>query len=179
VTREKIIQKYIKDKEVLDVGGVGQSGEYNLWQDMKSCAMALTGIDIVPSSDDNMVEGNMENYLFGRKFDVIVLGDVLEHVDNQGMLLDNCRKHLKEDGILIITTPNANWITVFLPTNPTHTLFHNRSTLSAILERHNFMVTEFRYYYGNKPYYNYLLRPFILRQQMLAICKINKPQDIK
>lgn len=172
--REEIIKKYIKDKDVLDVGCVGQTTAYNLWDEMKPFAKSLAGIDMVPSKDKGIVFGNMENYLFGKKFDVVLLGDIVEHVDNQGLLLDNIKKHMKPESYLIITTPNAKWPTVFMPTNPTHTLWHDRCTLYNILERHDFEVVDFRYYYGNKKNYPFPLRPLILRQSMLAICRIRR-----
>jgi 2-polyprenyl-3-methyl-5-hydroxy-6-metoxy-1,4-benzoquinol methylase len=172
--RENIIKQYIKNKEVLDIGGVGQNPQYSLWQEIKPHAKSLIGIDIVPSQDKDIIQGNMETYAFNKKFDVVVLGDVIEHVDNQGLLLDNIRRHLKQDGVLIITTPNAKWLTVFKPTNPTHTLWHDKATLGYILDRHGFEIIYFKYYYGNKLNYNFFLRPFITRQLMLAICKIKK-----
>jgi len=172
--REDIVKSYVKGKDVLDVGAVGQTRHYNLWEDIKVMTRSLTGIDIAPSPDKDIVQGNMETYSFGKKFDVIVLGDVIEHVDNQGLLLDNLRRHLKEDGVIIMTTPNAKWPTVFLPTNPTHTLWHDKRTISAIVERHGFSIAGFRYYYGNKSRYNPLVRLFIKRQQMLVICKLKK-----
>jgi 2-polyprenyl-3-methyl-5-hydroxy-6-metoxy-1,4-benzoquinol methylase len=172
--REKIIREYAAGKDVLDVGGVGQNVEYSLWQELKLCARSLTGIDIIPSSDKDIVTGNMETYSFGRKFDVIILGDVIEHVDNQGLLLDNAKKHLRPDGVLIVTTPNAKWFSVLKKTNPTHFLWHEKSTLNAILQRHGFRMTCFKYYYGNKLKYFFALRPFIARQSMLAICSIKE-----
>jgi SAM-dependent methyltransferase len=175
--REKIIKEYIKGKDVLDVGGVGQNAEYNLWHELKAHAKSLTGIDILPSNDKNIATGNMEAYSFGKKFDVVILGDVIEHVDNQGLLLDNARRHLNADGTLIVTTPNAKWLSVFKRTNPTHMLWHDRSTLYAILLRHGFEVIDFYYYYGNKRNYFFVLKPFIARQSMLAICKIRKVRN--
>ncbi|NQT96052.1 MAG: class I SAM-dependent methyltransferase [Candidatus Omnitrophica bacterium] len=172
--REEIIIGYIKGKDVLDVGGVGQNPSYNLWDDMRPHAGSLTGIDLSPSENKDIILGNMENHSFDRKFDVIVLGDVIEHVDNQGLLLDNIRRHLKEEGVLIVTTPNAKWPTVFMPTNPTHTLCHDKATLCNILKTHGFNIVEFKYYYGNKRCYNFLVRPLIMRQQMLAVCKLER-----
>ncbi len=49
-----------------------------------------------------------------RKFDAILLGEVLEHVPRPGALVQQCRGMLREGGITIITTPNAlsphNWV---------------------------------------------------------------------
>lgn len=43
-----------------------------------------------------------ENY-----FDVVVLGDVIEHIFDTDLLLEKCKKILKKGGKLIITTPNV------------------------------------------------------------------------
>lgn len=172
--REEIIKKYVLGKDVLDIGAVGQNAQYNLWRKMKPFAKSLTGIDIISSSDENIVVGNMENYSFNRKFEVIILGDVIEHVDNQGLLLDNIRRHLTSDGVLILTTPNAKWLTVFVPTNPTHSLWHDKFTLRNILSRHGFEISYFRYYYGNKNHYNFFIRPFVIRHLMFAVCKLKE-----
>ncbi len=175
--REKIIKKIVFGKDVLDVGGVGQNPEYSLWHHLKSFAGSLTGIDVIPSDNRNILIGNMEDYSFNKKFDVVVLGDVLEHVDNQGLLLDNVHQHLKLDGRLIITTPNAKWFTVIGRPNPTHLLWHDRFTLKAILEKHGFNIVDLKFYYGNKAGYNIFLRPLILKQQMLAICKMKEDNE--
>lgn len=172
--REAIITKYVKGKDVLDVGGVGQNAQYDLWSEIKPWCKTLVGIDIVPSVHKGIVCGNMEHYSFGRQFDCVILGDVLEHVDNQGVFLDNIRAHLRPEGFLIITTPNAKWPTVFMPTNTTHTLWHDKSTLTHILQKHGFTIVDFKYYYGNKLTYNIVVRPLVARQAMLAVCQITK-----
>lgn len=172
--REDIIRDHVKGKDVLDVGSTGQTDEYSLWDIIEKNAGSLSGIDLTPSDRKNVVQGNMETYSFGKKFDIIILGDVLEHVDNQGVLLDNLGRHLKEDGELIITTPNAKWFTVILRPNPSHALWHDRYTLEVILKRHGFFMSEVVYYCGNKNYYNPVARVVLLRQQMLCICKLSK-----
>ena len=189
--REGIILKYIHNKDVLDVGSIGQTDKYSLWDLYKQVQIkSLTGIDLqdasktakstfhsnkdVIASDKRVVYGNMENHNLGREFDVVVAGDVLEHVDNQGLFLDNIHRHLREDGTLIITTPNAKWINVIFRPNPTHTLWHDRYTLIRILDCHGFRIVYFRYYYGNKKHYPFILRPFCLRQGMIAVCTKKK-----
>jgi len=168
--REKIIAKYIENKEVLDIGSVGQTSEYNLWDFLEKHTNNLTGIDTQPSSDSRIVAGNMESYNFNRQFDAIIAGDVLEHVDNQGLFLNNVKKHLKKDGHFILTTPNAKWFTVALRPNPTHTLWHDKYTLSRILNRCGFDVIFFKYYPGNKRH-NFLKKIVVFRQGMIAVCK--------
>lgn len=171
--REEIILTYIKDKNVLDIGSVGQTDHYNLWQLIKTKGQvkSLVGIDVEPSDDEDVVQGNMETYSLNKRFDVIIAGDILEHVDNQGLFLDNIYRHLNDEGTFILTTPNAKWITVILKPNPTHTLWHDKFTLSHILNTHGFWIKHFQYYYGNKPYYNLIKKILAFRQGMLVICK--------
>ena len=55
----------------------------------------------------NITQGNAENFdLNGSKFDVIVSLQVIEHVYNPSLMLNRVKKHLKHNGILILTTPN-------------------------------------------------------------------------
>jgi len=189
--REQIILKLIQNKDILDIGSIGQTDSYSLWNLYKnSKCRSLTGIDLPESKEivkkyfkidkskiageEKIVFGNMETYNFNREFDVIVAGDVLEHVDNQGLFLSNIKKHLREDGILILTTPNAKWLTALLPPNPTHKLWHDRYTLACMLDNCGLKIQKFRYYYGNKPHYNPFMKLVCLRQNMLVICQYKK-----
>lgn len=89
----------------------------------------------------------------GKKFDVLFLIEVIEHLDDKALneSFSNIKKMLSNDGILIITTPNEERLDesqVFCP-NCEH-LFHkwqhirswNQSTLSHCLEKNGFAVTE-------------------------------------
>ena len=200
--REKIILDAVVGKDVLDVGSVGDcdAEKHMLWEAIKEKASKATGIDLEPSHEENVIQENMEMYDFKKQFDVIVVGDVLEHVSNQGLFLDNIKKHLKDDGKAIFTTPNAKWITVLLKPprefkdknswhnkhktlhlfwqalhwefgNPTHTLWHDKHTLKHILSRSGLEIIHFQYYYGNAPHYNLLMKLITLKQEMLVICK--------
>jgi len=166
----KIVRELVKNKDVLDIGSVGQAHVYTLWNLIKENAKSATGVDIVPSKDKKIAFGNMEKYNFRKKFDIIVAGDVLEHVSNQGLLLDNIKKHLKDKGKLILSTVNAKWITVMLKPNPTHALWHCEYTLKALLKRHGFVITYFRFYPPNakfNPIKHFLTR----KSEILVVCK--------
>ena len=58
-----------------------------------------------------------ENY-----FDIVILGDVIEHIFDTDKLLEKCKKVLRKGGKLIITTPNvaslARRIMLLLGINP-------------------------------------------------------------
>jgi 2-polyprenyl-3-methyl-5-hydroxy-6-metoxy-1,4-benzoquinol methylase len=185
--RENIIIKHITGKRVLDIGSIGQSGEYCLWKLIENHARYLVGVDLEKAeiknkelfsledtatshhNDKRIVYGNMETLDLKEKFDVIIAGDVIEHISNPGLFLDNIKRHLEDNGKLILTTPNAKWITVFLRPNPTHVLWHDIYTMRQLLKRHGFKIEHYYYYYGNKPHYSILIKPILLRQSLLVI----------
>lgn len=184
--REAIIRQLVQNRDVLDIGSVGQTDSYSLWNLYNECTMrSLTGIDLPEAErvrdktfgatphdrDVRIVYGDMEQYDFGRTFDVIIAGDVLEHVKNQGLFLENIRKHLSDEGKFLLTTPNAKWLTALQPPNPTHTIWHDRYTLDRILTLTGFKILDLRYYYGNKASYNFFEKILTLRQGLLAVCE--------
>jgi 2-polyprenyl-3-methyl-5-hydroxy-6-metoxy-1,4-benzoquinol methylase len=50
-----------------------------------------------------------EKPTFKYKFDVIVLGDILEHVFDPAFFLNKIKKLLRKNGWLLISVPNAGW----------------------------------------------------------------------
>jgi len=192
--RESIIASYVRGKKVLDIGSVGQdmafmsgalthksgdqSQKYSLWNLINDEAKSVVGIDTeapplaaVGTDNHAIVRGNMEEYQFGHTFEIVVAGDVLEHVSNQGRFLENIHNHLASEGRLVLTTPNAKWLTVFFRPNETHTLWHDRFTLTHALERAGLVVEHLQYYFGNKPNYPWWIRPLVLRQGLLVVAK--------
>ena len=43
-------------------------------------------------------------------FDVVICNDVIEHLENPRIALENINKVLKKEGILYLNTPNFNWL---------------------------------------------------------------------
>ena len=112
--REKRILELIENKDVLDIGSLGQSDEYCLWNIISDHCRSITGVDLPESSqtakklftldnlahqnDPRIIYGNMETITLQEKFDVVIAGDIIEHVSNQGLFLDNIYKHLRDSG---------------------------------------------------------------------------------
>ena len=44
--------------------------------------------------------------MFEKSFDLITAGDIVEHIGNLDGFFNSCFSNLKEDGSLLITTPN-------------------------------------------------------------------------
>jgi 2-polyprenyl-3-methyl-5-hydroxy-6-metoxy-1,4-benzoquinol methylase len=71
--------------------------------------MKLTDSQQENSEIDKLIIGNIENIeldLPREYFDVIICGDVLEHLVDPWNVLKKLHKHLKQNGILIISVPN-------------------------------------------------------------------------
>ncbi|WP_428937981.1 class I SAM-dependent methyltransferase [Fontivita pretiosa] len=64
------------------------------------------GVSILNAQGYNVIVGDVETMDLGRTFDTIVAGEIIEHLENPGRFLRNMRRHLKPDGVIIISTPN-------------------------------------------------------------------------
>ena len=167
-SRESVILPLCRNKEVLDIGCVGRAASYGHpeWLHGKICKVAASclGIDIQHEKVKKLQEfgykvvyGNAETVNLNKKFDVVVASEVIEHLNNQGLFLQNMRKHLKDDGIMIITTPNCFSASrrigfYLLPQHgkydPDHTLVHNEGTLRVIARRCGWIVKDLYYSSG-------------------------------
>lgn len=83
-------------------------------------------------------------------FDIITAGEVIEHMYNDEFFLQECKRVLKDDGVMIITTPNLHYllnrITNIFGQMPKfaycsfHYNIYNLSELTKKLERNGFKV---------------------------------------
>jgi len=139
-----LVEPYIRGLDILDIGSAdpdnpSAEGKMHAWT--KTVAKSSLGMDIRPPAD---VIANAEDFKLDKTFDSILAGELIEHLDNVGLFLDCAYKHLKPNGKLIITTPNAICPIYWFRTNPScheeHTQWHTRRTITQILERHGFKV---------------------------------------
>lgn len=111
--REQLILPYIKDKIVLDVG-CGDINDRFLHRFICVNAREVTGLEISQKRINklnalgyfNIFLGDTEIFEFKKKFDVIVAGDLIEHLGNPKLFLLNMKNYLDKDGVFIINTPN-------------------------------------------------------------------------
>jgi 2-polyprenyl-3-methyl-5-hydroxy-6-metoxy-1,4-benzoquinol methylase len=118
-----LLRKISSGKRVLDVGGVGHNIESTsspLWKHnvLRTSASYVLGIDILPNEVSKLNEigynfrlcdATSDTHL-GEIFDIVFLGDVIEHVSNPVSLLAFARRHLDENGVIICTSPNPFYI---------------------------------------------------------------------
>jgi SAM-dependent methyltransferase len=85
--------------------------------------------------------------------DIIIAGELLEHLDQPGRFLEAVKVLVKPGGTLLITTPNACSMTNFLSSlmnrefvNPDHVSWFSWHTLQTLLGRHDWTMREVAYY---------------------------------
>lgn len=110
-------------KSVLNIGATGGIEFYlpdnkELWlhHRLKKVANELIGVDIDNDSicfaakhGVDIINANCETMQLGRRFDLIVMSDVVEHLNAPGRAIQNLVDHLKPTGKLVITTPNPTY----------------------------------------------------------------------
>lgn len=103
-----------KEDRVLELG-IGHGFTSNLFAQFYSQYSVIDGSESViakfrqqfPSSRAQIVHGFFEEYDTTEKFDVIVMGFVLEHVDSPQQILRHFREFLAPGGRCFVAVPNA------------------------------------------------------------------------
>lgn len=97
-------------KKILDVGLYFPNHYLRLYCAKKA---EIIGLDIVetdlPHGYDNVVKadiGEMDKVFEEGTFDAILLGELIEHIEEPYKALKKCHKVLQKGGKLILTTPN-------------------------------------------------------------------------
>lgn len=173
--KEKIID-LCKNKTVLHLGFIQHSHLYrkliaeNKWlhQRLAEVASYLVGLDYL-YEDVNYIRDNfgyvcyyadvtkLNELEYREKFDIIVCGELIEHLENPGLMLDKIKEFMNDDSLMIITTPNpwsrnrlklikqgkleSEWL------NPEHVCWFSFSTLKQLLKKKGYKEVEYSYYY--------------------------------
>jgi len=159
------VLRHTLDKEVLDLGCVQHNPEnyksqYWLHKAISTVASRLEGLDLYADGvlylrerGYNVSVGDATRFDLGRRFDVIVAGDLIEHLENFDGFIESCRAHLRPGGKLLISSPNP-WYwrnvvkAIFLSevgNNPEHTCWLCPRTLRQLVRRHGMDTVEVRF----------------------------------
>ena len=93
----KNIKDYIAYKDVLDIGNTGMAQGTAMSKEIKKLVKSYKGID---------EKEDVQKFNLRKKFDVVTCFEVLEHVENPGLAIIQMKKHLKDDGVLLLSVPN-------------------------------------------------------------------------
>jgi len=88
-----------------------------------------------------------------KKFDTIIASEIIEHMDNPLHFLIECKKLLKNKGVIILTTPNSLGLSEFqralrgsAKRNYSQHLYSwNKDNIKALVERAGLKIKKFRY----------------------------------
>ena len=159
------VVSYCQGKDVLDIGCVQHDPEAyrnRFWvhKAVAAVAKSIVGVDlheegvkVLQAQGFNVVVANAECFDLGCTFDVIVAGDIIEHLEDFNGFLESCKSHLRPGGRLIISTPNPwywrNIIKAALHTevnnNPEHVCWICPRTLRQLVARHGMELGEIKF----------------------------------
>ena len=164
-TRLEGIKRYKKAGRVLDVGcAAGFFLEVVQKQGWQACGVELS--DYAASFARNELKLNVRTgELAAAKFepgyfDVITFFDVIEHVGNPKGLVAEANRILKDDGLIVITTPNIDSFCArafkdrFHLLDPLHLSYFSPKTLEKLLKAEGFKIVKIEYPYFKTPYFN-------------------------
>jgi 2-polyprenyl-3-methyl-5-hydroxy-6-metoxy-1,4-benzoquinol methylase len=163
---------YLRDlgagKRVVHVGFVDagcqalneQAGKW-LHEHLATTARELVGIDLDPVGVERARADGYEAYAIDCRdvdaieaagiapADVVVAGEVIEHLDDPGSFLDGLHHLVAPGGVLVVTTPNATGLVNsfallgnFEVNHPDHVVMYTCATVDAMLRRHGWEPAE-------------------------------------
>ena len=149
---DAVLQRIPDDTEtVLDVGCAKHSKEKRKSANLhdyliKNTEWQIKGIDILEGEIEKMREegydvqvGDAETFESKIDFDVIVAGEVIEHLKNIERFIKTTEDNLTAGGKLILTTPNPDGFAYFRKAlfnqsnNPTHTCWVDPKNLEQLI----------------------------------------------
>lgn len=157
------IRGRVESKKVLDVGFVGEEGadDRDRWmhQFILEEADHVLGIDIaeeavaeLQDAGYNVEVGDVQDLdLGGDRFEVIVMGDVIEHLTNFEGLFRSLDRHLAPGGRVVLTTPNVGSIIwnvrrmIGKEFNRDHTCWFEEQVIQQLLGRFGFEAESIDY----------------------------------
>lgn len=195
--RRDIISEYVCQGSVLDVGIVNswramaptaerlkqESSVTSLHEFVRSKSQDVLGVDvdeegieILRARGYNVLCADVETMALGRRFDTIVAGEIIEHLPNPGLALNNLREHLEPSGNLILTTCNPFFVhqiwkicrTGHVRVHDEHTAWFDPRTLGRLLEMSGFTVKRLDWLPEHRSHGRWKLWPARLRHYFHA-----------
>lgn len=153
------------DETILDIGCARHKFDADDWEtpppgvflheDLANTSDRVVGIDIVKEAVEEMRSvgydvrtGDAHDFTLDEEFDTVVAAEVIEHLENPGIFLTNCKRHLKEGGRILLTTPNPRRIQLLVsyliydhPAKNEHTMWFDPFVIDTLAARVDLEVT--------------------------------------
>jgi len=149
--------------KILEVGcSSGYFGEFLKFQGHTVWGVepSLTSSKVASSKLDVVFNGFFEDFIKAypeERFDVLVFGDVLEHIPDPTLVLNDCHDILNNGGIIVVSVPNVSHIAIRAMLfegrwqyselgimDYTHLRFFTRRTIQELLYKSNFIVKDIK-----------------------------------
>ena len=176
VQRVDFIKKICEGKRVLHLGCTNSpftnesiKNDMLLHHDLKRVAKELYGFDYDAEGleifkrlgEKNIFWADLEKLDevdLNETFDVIIAGEMIEHLSNPGLFLRGIKRFMNKDTKLVITTINAySGMRFFIyglrgrgganePVHPDHVAYYSYKTLNLVVEREKLKIKDFVFY---------------------------------
>jgi len=176
VQRVDFIKKMCEGKRVLHLGCTNSpytsdsiKNDMLLHHDLKKVAKELYGFDYDAEGleifkqigEKNIYWADLEKLdevELNETFDVIIAGEMIEHLSNPGLFLRGIKRFMNKDSKLVITTINAySGMRFFIyglrgrgganePVHPDHVAYYSYKTLNLVVEREKLKIKDFVFY---------------------------------
>ena len=165
----ELLGELVLNKRVLDVGCVGQDKAFTsdewLHSYIRKHASVCHGVDIEVEQFSEIKKLGYEIFIpkelekLNLKYDIVLISDVIEHVDDPVGFIRYYGKFLENDGRMILSTPNSNAIRNFIQIlinnrysiNPQHTCWFCPVSFLEVIDRAGFKPVDF---YWLKEYFH-------------------------
>lgn len=156
--RKQFIYDMSINKSVLDFGSNDESNTLSFFNGYKNYVKELVGVDLV-SNDPRIIKANVCDFNINRYFDVVVAGEIIEHLTNIDGFFNSCKNHMNKDSVLIVTTPNPySFMRLFeklfkseVSNYKDHVLLLDKTVFFNLVKRYDFDIIDTFYCFENKP----------------------------
>ncbi|NLE46008.1 MAG: class I SAM-dependent methyltransferase [Chloroflexi bacterium] len=167
VVKDDFVVAECRGNAVLDVGCIDHSirrieelGDRWLHGRIAEVASEVVGVDILAEEAAELrgrgyeiVVADAQHLRLDRRFDRVVLGDILEHVENPGELLSTALCHVSPGGRILLSTPNPFYIGRLLTAlaknyvgvNPQHVAWFDPKVVFRLGQRVGLAVVDFHW----------------------------------
>lgn len=161
IEKDGFLIKICTGKSVLDVGCIGQDRDYSfsnwLHNKIRVVANSIDGVDILVDEVNKLNKAGYamfsveELQVLNKKYEIVLISDVIEHVNDPVSFVSFYSQFLTHGGKLIVSTPNSNRSINFVnilfnnnySVNPEHVFWFCPKTFSEVAQRANLIIEEF------------------------------------